>query len=53
MSEQLLKLYARKNLLLSRKRENRNVVNKIDRQIRRLEGVTEQWLFLFDYYQKL
>ena len=38
----LLRLYARKNLLLSRNRENRNIVNKIDRQIRRLEGVTEK-----------
>lgn len=34
----LLKLYARKNLLLSRNRDNRNVVNKINRQIRRLEA---------------
>ena len=42
MNPVLLKLYARKNLLLSRNRDNRNVVNKINRQIRRLEGVTEQ-----------
>lgn len=34
----LLKLYARRNLLLSRNRDNRNVVNKINRQIRRLEA---------------
>ena len=33
----LLKLYARRNLLLSRNRDNRNVVNKINRQIRKLE----------------
>ena len=33
----LLKLYARRNLLLSRNRDNRNVVNKINRQIRKLQ----------------
>ena len=42
MNEKLLKLYARRNLLLSRNRANRNVVNKINRQIRRLEEVTEK-----------
>ena len=33
----LLKLYARRNLLLSRNCDNRNVVNKINRQIRKLQ----------------
>jgi hypothetical protein len=41
MNDKLLKLYARRNLLLSRNRENRNIVNKIERQIRQLEGAAE------------
>ena len=38
MNEKLLKLYARKNLLLSRNRDNRNIVRKIERQIHSLEA---------------
>ena len=37
-NEKLLKLIARKNLLLSRNRDNRNIVRKIDRQIHSLEA---------------
>ena len=35
---QIMKLEGRKSILLSRDRENRNIIKKIDRKIRSLKG---------------